>query len=63
MEKASKRSPGMCNYPINPTCQFRGILGFFRAAQIRIDWRKDPCSSDLRVSVQEAGGEQPLAWG
>lgn len=51
----------MCNYPINPICQFPGILGFLRAAKIRTDKRKDPCSSDLRVSVQEAGSEQLLA--
>lgn len=31
----------MCNYPINLTCQFQGVLEFLSVAQIRTDRRKD----------------------
>lgn len=31
----------MCNYPINLTCQFQGVLEFLSIAQIRTDRRKD----------------------
>lgn len=45
----------MCNYPINLTCQFQGVLEFLSAAQIRTDRRKD-CAVLVSRSVYRTLG-------